>query len=269
MKLKPHILDWSSRAQWLPELPAYTADILAPDVVDFLRDNPPDGCWSDDMSWLPDESLVDNFIDAFCNYYESVKAFHGCRPIEMASYYNDGLLGQDGRHVETTFRNLYADVPGDVLQRAIDGLRERGEQEHGKIYFVCTEEELVTQCGHYLIQGSEYLMSLAAALCRHHTTGEDFRMRLRDFGIPTIIEVNIPIELIPDWNLREMAQVMISAWGKQILNLEDDGEPRMYVILNQDLPAKYIVNHSHPREIRDPHVAYSTYRPPVTVCEWC
>lgn len=87
MKRSSHVLDWRSRAKWLREIPAYTADILNADVVEFLRDNPPDGCWSDDMSWLPDESLVDDFIDALCDYYESVKGFHGCRPTEMGSYY--------------------------------------------------------------------------------------------------------------------------------------------------------------------------------------
>lgn len=75
MKRSSHVLDWRSRAKWLREIPAYTADILNADVVEFLRDNPPDGCWSDDMSWLPDESLVDDFIDALCDYYESVKGF--------------------------------------------------------------------------------------------------------------------------------------------------------------------------------------------------
>lgn len=269
MKRNTRILDWRSRALWLREIPVYTYAILNANVADFLRDNPPDGCWSDDMSWLPEESIVDDFVDAFCNYYKGIKAFHGCRPAEMASYYRDGLVGQDGRHVEAAFRDLYVDVPGDLLQRSIDELRERGELEHGKVYFVCTEEELITQCGHYLIQGSEYMMSLAAALCRHRSIGEDFRMRLRNFGIPTIIEANIPFELIPNWNIREMAQVMISQWGTRLLNLEDEGEPRMCVVLNQDLPAKYIVKHSHPREIRDPHKAYSIYRPPITVCEWC
>lgn len=263
------VLDWRSRANWLQKIHVYAATVLDADVVKFLRDTSPEDCWSDDMSWLPDERLVDDFTDALCDYYESVKAFHGCRPTEMTSYYSDGLVGQDGRYVESRFRELYADVPSAALQRAIDELRERGEMEHGKIHFVGTEEELITQCGHYLIQGSEYLMSLAAALCTHHATGEDFRMRLRNFGIPTIIEANIPIKLIPDWNMQEMAQVMISEWGKKLLNLEDDGEPRMCVILNQNLPAKYIVNHSHPKQIRDPHMAYSIYRSPSTVCEWC
>ncbi len=46
------------------------------------------------------------------------------------------------------------------------------------MWLVGSDKYLLMECGHYLIQGSEYLMALAAHLGRS-PSGEDYRSQLR------------------------------------------------------------------------------------------
>lgn len=44
-------------------------------------------CWSDDLSWLPDQSILTDLMLRIPRYYSHSKAFHGCRPASVRSYY--------------------------------------------------------------------------------------------------------------------------------------------------------------------------------------
>jgi hypothetical protein len=149
------------------------------------------------MSWLLHPSIVDDFRELFLGFYSHMKGFHGCRPISVRSYYERGMLGQDDSGVLEAFRRIFSDVDARYLDAAIAEMGARGDNERGRIYFLCDDVELVKFCGHYLIQGSEYLIALAACLGAQRFSDEDFRMRLRTSGIPTIFEADIPLSYVP------------------------------------------------------------------------
>ena len=59
----------------------------------------------------------------------------------------------------------------------------------GKVFFCLTLKELVEDCGHYLLYGSEYLLCVANSLGLGNV--------LRERGKATVVECNVPVEQIP------------------------------------------------------------------------
>lgn len=74
------------------------------------------------------------------------------------------------------------------MKDGLDGaLAELGNEiDHGKAYVVVSDEALLDDSAHYLIHGSEWIMSL------FH---EDGRSILRSIGAPTLIEIDLPLAI--------------------------------------------------------------------------
>lgn len=264
-----NLLDWRNKKEWISAISVYAGDIINENLVEKIRSSDLEGCWSDDMSWLQDEDIVDCFRERLLTHYSHVKAFHGCRPISVRSYYDNGFLGQNKGSIEKQFRELFSDVESNLVEQAISDLNERGISEKGKIYFVCSELDLIECSGHYLIQGSEYIMAMAASLCRLSSASEDYRFRLREAGIPTVFEVNIPISQIPWQQINGLVKVILASWGTLNLFPDDEYERGMSFVLHSNLEAEHISNHIHPSRIKDQHGYTSWYRPKITSCEMC
>lgn len=267
--MRQRILDWRNRRSWLGSIRFYAGDLLDPAVRRYLVRKRPE-CWSDDLSWLPDhEELVLDFCDALASYYSHAKAFHGCRPENTRSYYEHGLQGQQPDRIQARFRELFHDVAPYQLQNAIDELDSRSSSEKGKIWLTGDDRRMLDDFGHYSINGSEYLMSLAARLTRFDRYGEDYRWRLRDIGVPTVLEVDIPFALIRPRQRVEVANMILSAWGQNVTgkHLGRDSPPS-YVI-HENIPAECIKDHYHPERIRDVHREPGMYVSNVTRCEMC
>lgn len=259
-----NILDWRKKEEWLSSINEYAGDLIGDDLLVKIRSKKVKGCWSDDMSWLPDEEIVAALEIRFKEYYSHVKSFHGCRPIDVRSYYEKGLLGQNGSLLESQFRKIFEDVSGDLVEKAILDSDDRRSDEKGKIFFVCDDRNLIEDCGHYLIQGSEYIMAMAASLCRFDGSGEDYKLRLRKAGIPTIFEVDIPLEQVPSNQINELVRTILATWGTNNLFPKDIHDYDMSFVLHSDVNPKNISSHSHPKKINDPHFYNSQYRPKVT-----
>lgn len=112
-------------------------------------------------------------------------------------------------------------------------------------------------------------MSLAARLTRFDRYGEDYRWRLRDIGVPTVLEVDIPFALIRTRQRVEVVNMILSAWGQNVTgkHLGMDSPP-CYVI-HEDIPAGCIKDHYHPERIRDVHREPGMYVSNITWCEMC
>jgi hypothetical protein len=267
--MSQRVFDWRKRRSWLVRTRHYARDILTPDLKAYLSRVRPD-CWSDDLSWLPDhEYLVPEFTSALTGYYTHFKGFHGCRPTSLSSYLEHGLVGQRSEHLNKLFREIFADVEANSVEGVIQQFTDRSHSERGATWLLGCDKYLVNQCGHYLIQGSEYLMALAANLgpSRH---GEDFRFRLRNCGVPTVLEVDIPVWHVPQSQHTEVAKMILSEWGQLATrkSLHLRGDPPCYV-LRKDLPPECLVGHYHPERIRDPHNGYRTYASPILNCDGC
>lgn len=187
--MKERTLDWRNRRSWLNSIRFYANDLLTEEVREFLQRERPK-CWSDDLAWLPDhERLVPAFSGRMSQYYTHVKAFHGCRPDSLASYYEQGLLGQDGQQIAKKFREIFADVITLDVDRAIE--QSSSGAEPGQIFLSADDRKMIDGFGHYAISGSEYLLGLAAKLPPANS-GEDYRLRLRKIGIPICVRGRYP-----------------------------------------------------------------------------
>ena len=263
------VLDWRTENDWLSELSNYAGDLLGNELLEEIRENGIKGCWSDDMSWLPGKDIDKEVEARFVDYYSHVKAFHGCRPLTVRSYYESGILGQNRGKITEQFKSVFSDVDDALLEEAIRDLEDRGHREDGKVYFVCDDQDLIESCGHYLIQGSEYIMAMATSLYRLSGRQEDYRLRLREIGIPTVFEVDIPLEVIPNYQISEVVGAILATWGTLNLFPDDYYKQDMSFVIHDDLPPRCIIGHSHPEKILDPHFGNSWYRFSDLCCDVC
>lgn len=265
--MKERILDWRNRRSWLSSIRFYAGDLLTQEIRNGLRQERPK-CWSDNLTWLPGhEKLVPEFCERLSQYYSHAKAFHGCRPETLSTYYARGLQGQNSECINSKFRKLFADVSPFEIDRVIEQSRPGGEP--GKIFLTADDRKMIDGFGHYLIHGSEYLLGLATKLTRSNSA-KDYRQRLRNVGIPTVLEVDIPLSYLPHLQKLSLAKTILGAWGQlQTKRALSSGSAPCYVI-RQDIPAKFIKDHYHPRRIHDAHNdSGEMYLNHTAECEMC
>ena len=261
------LFDWVSKTQWLADVPKYASPLLTSKTVRKLRKERPE-CWSDNFDWLQPQDADSLFAELFYDHYTHIRCFHGARPIDVGSYLTDGILGQSSSTIEVTFRKVFADLPKESLDMALDEFLDRKNNEQGKLWVLLEEKELVQNCGHYLIQGSEYVMALAASLCRIHR-GEDYRLRLRDIGTPTIFEAHVPIDCFADNQVISLTRSVLSGWGQFVSGNDLGFDSCPCLVLYRDIEPEQIAAHSHPARIRDPHFGFSQYNNPKVKCDHC
>ncbi|SOS36188.1 hypothetical protein CFBP6411_04831 [Pseudomonas syringae group genomosp. 3] len=263
------ILDWRARRKWLGDIRSYSKDLLTPELTATLERTRPK-CWSDVMDWLPDhEEVVAEFCSRMSSFYSHFKGFHGCRPESLSSYYSDGLKGQNADAIIERFRLLFSDVPLVDLEQAILDMAHRESSEKGKIWLSGDDREMLEDFGHYVINGSEYLLALAAKLGTGGRGGEDYRLRLRTIGIPTILEVDIPIDLVPPLQQLEVARMLLSEWGQLRTKTPLGMSSTPCYVVRSDIPSECIKAHYHPARIRDFHHYVPTYINKIVRCEHC
>ncbi len=263
------VLDWRNRRAWLQHVRWYAKPLLTPKLVAALERRKPQ-CWSDVMDWLAGhEEVVPDFCDRMSSYYTHLKAFHGCRPESLSTYYEQGLQGQDANSIILKLKKLFADVPLAELDKAIEKMQHRESSEKGKTWLSGDDREMVRGHGHYIISGSEYLLALAAKLGTGQGGEEDYRLRLRTIGIPTVLEVDIPIDLVPPAQKLEVAKMILSEWGQLRTKRPLDMSSSPCYVVRSDIPAECIKAHYHPARIHDFHHYITTYVNNTQRCECC
>lgn len=262
-----NFFDWNDKKSWISDINIYANDILTSKVRKSISLSRPE-CWSDDFSWLPISNGEERFAEVFKGHYDSIRSFHGCRPENIGSYYSNGVQGQSSEVLHQRFLEIYSDVPGNFLESVISEFENRSKSEKGKIWVVLGEDELINNCGHYVIQGSEYLMAMAASLWRYDKS-EDYRLRLREIGVPTIFEMHVPVVYFSGVQISALSQLVLSAWGEVIAKrpLGFDHSPCMTV--SRSIEPRCIVSHSHPGMIKDPHFGFSRYVNKLNKCPAC
>lgn len=262
------VLDWRNRRSWLQHLRSYAKPLLSQQLVAALEHRKPE-CWSDVMDWLPGhEELVPEFCNRMSSFYTHFKAFHGCRPESLSTYYEFGLQGQNADQITQKFRTLFSDVPVAYLDHAIHTMKHRESSEKGKVWLSSDDRKMVKNHGHYIINGSEYLLALAAKLGTGQH-GEDYRLRLRTIGIPTVLEVDIPIDLVPATQRLAVAKMILSEWGQLRTKRPLGMSSSPSYVVHSIIPAECIKSHYHPARINDFHHYVPTYVNKTVRCDHC
>jgi hypothetical protein len=202
---------WSKYRSWRAVVLRLLNDLIDKSVFAELRRNPPRYFVEDNLGWLdvaierargimrPD--IKTRLSERLPDRYQFIRAFHGCRTDSIKPYLERGLRPSDPSALGRLALEIFTDR--EQVEAAIQDLSRDdfsgsySDYNKGKVFFCLQMEELVEQCGHYLLYGSEYLLAIANRLGRPES--------LRNRGRATVIECNVPIEDIGSEDVRCLA----------------------------------------------------------------
>jgi hypothetical protein len=263
MKQHRKLIIWQDYAAWADDIRKLLADIID-GVIRRFRSSPPEYVVSDDMSWLDDivfrakGSIVDvktALAERLLENYGELRAFHGCCPTDISSYYRDGLLPLDYVRAEQFLREhflsgAFPEISEGELLMALEDCKSK--YRYGQVFFEANERLLVERCGHYLLYGSEYALGVAAKLSRPDRV-KDYRRSLKGLGTPTVFVCDVPLRLISSSIVLELAGNMLEVLFERILNrsYHHPQTPFGFSIM-KTLTPEFIIDHYHPKVVRDP-----------------
>lgn len=214
-------------------------------------------CWKDKETWPlnwpgckiePDSEEARDLAVRLEQQYSSFVAYHACRPVDVSSYYRDGL--RVACHSDLARAALEVFASGQFPELSRDDVLAASEQmsdiDDDKLYVMLDDRDLIEYCGHYLIYGSEYLTAIAAHLSDIY--GCDYRQHLKSMGRATVFEVELPFEWMPE----EYQMCLASDLSRAVFHDEPAHEIDFTVTLSRPVPPECIRSHQHPMRIRDP-----------------
>lgn len=166
--------------------------------------------------------------------FSFLKAYHGCKIYENGNQLKEGLIPLNKNYlikqVQYILRQNNIKFEEKILEEAL-------ETREGKIYFCLTSTELLKYANHYLIYGSESVFEVLSKLINN---SKELKKILKNVGIPTYLECDIPIELIDNSVIEEIETL--------IQNNYDDLEWFGFSIKKPLLP-KHIKKVNYPQKL--------------------
>ncbi|WP_133121827.1 hypothetical protein [Pleomorphomonas carboxyditropha] len=229
-----------------------------------------DICW-DDSEWsdILEKSVRGNFDSYTEELADSLKhaimrTFHGCRTDDAGIYFREGLRLHDRREMTAKLRTIIEENAELhwMRDRVDEAIREVDNTlDEGRLYVVADDTVLLKHAAHYLIYGSEWITAVLG--------GPGHRV-LKNIGVPTLLEIDLPLSMSTSQTRTELAVKMLNEWTRFTCNAPDWSAPIDFSFcLRADVPASCIVGHSHPAELHDPLNGRALYRPLKTACAYC
>jgi hypothetical protein len=148
----------------------------------------------------------DEFVKDFKNHYSHVLAYHTTK-LSLVEYNDIKLNGLSIASFELYKRKAISrfillndsDDLKENIFREIDLFLDNSNQYIiGELNFGLIRDYLVNDAYHYLQFGTEGLIGLASEMKQR--LGVNFRRRMKEFGVPYLITINVPISKIEiDW----------------------------------------------------------------------
>lgn len=194
------------------------------------------------------------FTEFFRKRFSKILTFHAARPVEVDSYYKQGLQLLKAEDTHNKFRQLIASHPLKTItpQDIEDTIKANpADSREGITHIVIDRRIFPSRAGHYLIYGSEYLFVLVQNL----KVGNYFyRDKLRNIGIPTIFHIEIPTEIISDFDLKQLYLKMFNLWVYNTAKYSDVNYILDFTFtLKKAIAGKFFTKHIHPNSIKDSH----------------
>lgn len=257
------VWDYRAYSTWRAQIWALIEDFADLAVRTAFLHSPPKYVVGDDLSWLDDIIYTVHHKDVdskslltqkLRTRYRALRAVHGTRTENVASFYRDGLTPLVPEHFHAQAREIflcerYPELSENTLLAAIASvganLRER------RVFFEANEEMLIAQAGHYMLYGSEYLTAIAA----HLNGNQDYRQVLKKRGQPTLFVCDVPLDLISEGTLQEFAGESLETVFQELLDGPDFVRDRWRgagFCIHETLAASNLVGHYHPDIRNDP-----------------
>jgi hypothetical protein len=252
-------------ATWKAEVLRLLEPIVDAAVIQEFCRRPPKYIVSDDLTWLDEIIARVHGIDPESKWflseqlrtrYDAIRAYHGARPVDVATYYNRGLEPMEAVRTEQQAREFFLSgrfpqIAPDDVERAIE--RVGRKLREGRIYFEASKRMLEDHCAHYMLYGSEFITGVAAGLWAQH--GPDYRQELKTIGRPTVFVCDVPLCWMPEGWLEEYAGSALEALFESLLSPNYRHPPNgrgTGIMIQRPLPPENIVGHYHPARLVDP-----------------
>lgn len=183
--------------------------------------------------------------------FRGIVVFHGCRPSDVQSYFQDGIRIADHNALDQFAKTFFLSgrFPELTEEHFRSALESTFNIDDRKVYLAVDDRHLLKCAGHYLIYGSERLIGIAARL--HKFGVRDYRNALKTVGRPTLLKVVLPFEKIPPHQLRDFLELTrFHAWESR-----KDKHACPFdctFALSEAVPKELLVGHEHPSRIPDP-----------------
>jgi len=259
------VFEWKRSTVWRKHIVALMDDMIHPAVLAAVRKAGADCIVSDDSSWLdrairatgkvPREDAFLVLAKRLSTYYTHIRVYHACRTTDTQSYYLRGLRAlrrEELRHmaVRIFVTPRFPEISEGMIDEAIADMWLDKRDEH--VFVGLDDRHLIQCCGHYLIQGSECLMGVAARL--KPMTGKDYTPVLRNLGRPTMFMCELPFSLITEDEARQLSGIIIERLFEEILLQEPLKRRLSFTIASRnDISPACLKRHYHPDGIPDPH----------------
>lgn len=265
-------IEWHSGKTWLPSLSKWIRPYLNQQGIKHLKlIGQKDICW-DDSAWFEiTQKILKYEIDYVLGELSGsisksiVRAYHCCRTENVGDYERLGINQNNfGRLSERVISILESEPCLNSQRREIEERLLRFEERNfdsGKVFLALDYRSIVKNAGHYLIYGSEFIQSVI---------GQSNHKVLRRRGAPTIISVNLPMNLIDDQVKMELANSLLREWTRNKVNRPNwTPEIDFTLCVRGDVSSNMIVGHFHPESVRDPFYQGIARKTGISYCPSC
>lgn len=256
------IFNWKDYSDWEKEFGYFLRSIMPSDFSSKIK------VFADDIycdfagpfeELIHDEYDYGFFDDEFSNYfkgtYSHILTYHGCRPTNIQSYYQNGMLTLDKSKQNKYFSDIFLndqfeEVTREDVEFAINEMKK--EDRENQLFLGLDDRTLIETAGHYLIYGSEYIMCLAARLSEK--LGNNYQENLRAIGTPTIFKVKLPVAETENDDIINLFPELYRMWIYNNIKNKNTSVGLDYsFFLKNNITSECIIDHYHPDEIRDYH----------------
>ncbi len=258
-----HIFIWKDFSEWKLALEDMFKDILTPELETKAKQNAANIEGYDDgveckklIGQSIEQMITTEKINEFRRRYSHIRVYHGCRPTNVQSYYDKGILpslkAKDivvERFREIFLSGSFPELTEEMLQQSI----VKTVRNDKDLCLAVDTKHMLKRAGHYLIYyGGEYLGGLITSLSIENSQEKYFPV-LRKIGKPTFIVINLPIEYVGDIEIFAVIERMITEWVYLIAQSKSESCAfDCTVSLLEVLPPEHICSHYHPKKIIDP-----------------
>lgn len=165
--------------------------------------------------------------------FDYIKAYHGCK-IYKENQFENGLNPLTKEYLIEKILDFKSKLGIDIDLEKYD-FRDDLNTTEGKIWFCLAEEELLRDCNHYIIYGSEVLHGI---LLKYKKT-DIVRNFLANEGKACYLECDIPLEIVPTYLLEELEKA-----------IKEDEDPSEFAFsIKQKLSKDFIINIKKPKNL--------------------
>lgn len=188
--------------------------------------------------------------------YTHLRLFHGCRPVDVQTYYEHGILLMPKAVLADQLRTIFQEVSESQIQAAVAKVTQRDTVDTA-----LDLRYLKEHASHYIVQGSETLKAFAVYLPR--INGKDPSERLKNVGVPTALVVEAPLEEIDYQTLEELDEKLRLLAESGTYEVCDEKDMIDFTVsFSKGVPREWIIRHEIIREATDPADCGKKYRYP-------